>query len=65
LAADASPRLRSNAIAASMSPFASVSAALHSIIPAPVLSRSCLTIAAVISIVAMTFLFSPYNKSAG
>src|SRR5262249_10872490 len=32
-----------------MSPLASVSAALHSIIPAPVLSRSCLTRVAVIS----------------
>src|SRR5687768_9845618 len=32
-----------------MSPFASVSAALHSIIPAPVISRSFFTIAAVIS----------------
>src|SRR5688572_225197 len=31
-----------------MLPFASVSAALHSIIPAPVLSRSCLTCSAVI-----------------
>src|SRR5687767_1739044 len=36
-------------VASSMSPLASVSAALHSIIPAPVRSRSFLTIAAVIS----------------
>src|SRR5688572_11776625 len=50
-AACASPRLRSSVIASSMLPFASVSAALHSIMPAPVLSRSCFTIAAEISIV--------------
>src|SRR6266545_3619830 len=49
--AAASPRLRSRVVAASRSPFASVSAPLHSIIPAPVASRSFFTIAAVISIV--------------
>ena len=53
LAACASPRLRSSVIASSMLPFASVSAALHSIMPAPVLSRSCFTCAAEISIVAI------------
>jgi hypothetical protein len=37
-----------------MLPFASVSAALHSIIPAPVASRSFFTIAALISIVAIS-----------
>jgi len=54
-----------------------VSAALHSIMPAPVLSRSCLTCVAEISIVAMFVPFDPffvcfdlfvtfvYNKSAG
>ena len=38
----ARPRLRSSVVAASMSPLASVSAALHSIMPAPVASRSVL-----------------------
>src|SRR5580658_10324705 len=43
------PRLRSTISASSMSPFDSVRALLHSIIPAPVRSRSCLTRLAVIS----------------
>ena len=43
LAAKANPRLRSSVTASSMLPSASVSAALHSIMPAPVLSRSCFT----------------------
>ena len=47
-AADASPRLRRIVVASSKSPFPSVSAALHSIMPAPVASRSFLTSAAVI-----------------
>src|SRR5687767_7075563 len=51
LAACASPRLRRSVVASSMSPLASVNAALHSIIPAPVLSRSCFTCSAVIAIV--------------
>ena len=50
LAACARPRLRRMVIASSMSPLASVRAALHSIMPAPVLSRSCLTCSAVIAI---------------
>src|SRR5437867_5302060 len=50
LAARASPFLRRTLIASSVLPLASASAALHSIIPAPVISRSSLTCAAVISI---------------
>src|SRR5579875_667354 len=49
LVAAAMPRLRRITSAASMSPFASTSAFLHSIMPAPVRSRSALTICAVIS----------------
>src|SRR5688572_13751052 len=53
-----------------MSPLASVSAALHSIIPAPVASRSFFTIAAVISIVAIvltpsTTSYRPVHDNAG
>ena len=44
----ARPVLRSQSTAASSSPSVSVSAFLQSIMPAPVLSRSCLTSAAVI-----------------
>src|SRR3954451_20147994 len=47
--ADASPRLRRMVVASSRLPPASARAALHSIIPAPVASRSFFTIAAVIS----------------
>src|SRR3954451_2187146 len=49
LVADASPRLRRIVVASSMLPFDSVSAALHSIIPAPVASRSFFTMSAVIA----------------
>src|ERR671929_23707 len=50
LVACARPRFRRIVVASSMFPLASVSAALHSIMPAPVASRSCFTIPAVISI---------------
>src|SRR5690625_1800055 len=50
LSALARPRLRINSTAASISPFVSTSAFLHSIIPEPVRSRSCLTRAALIAI---------------
>src|SRR5690554_2565965 len=50
LSALARPDLRSASAAASMSPLFSVSAFLHSIMPAPVRSRSSLTMDAVISI---------------
>src|SRR5271157_995631 len=43
------PFLRSTTSALSMSPSASTSADLHSIMPAPVRSRSCLTSCALIS----------------
>src|SRR5690606_35304371 len=49
LSALARPDLRRASAAASMSPLLSVSAFLHSIIPAPVRSRSYLTIEAVMS----------------
>ena len=58
LAACARPRLRSSVIASSMLPFASVSAALHSIMPAPVLSRSCFTWSAVISAIVESLVLS-------
>src|SRR5262245_38840100 len=48
LAAFDNPFLRSQSTAASMSPLVSASAVLQSIMPAPVLSRSSFTIAAVI-----------------
>ena len=44
-------------------PFASLNAFLHSIIPAPVWSRSFFTISAVIAVVAIVL--SPYAKKAG
>ena len=50
LSAFASPCLRMRSAAASRSPFVSTSAFLHSIIPAPVRSRSCLTASAVMFI---------------
>src|SRR6056297_2443803 len=53
LAALASPLVRSQSTAASMSPPVSVSAFFASIIPAPVLSRSSFTCAAVIAISAL------------
>src|SRR5262245_46501929 len=46
----ASPRLRRIVVASSKSPLASVSAFLHSIIPAPVWSRSFFTSAALIAV---------------
>src|SRR3990172_2474263 len=46
LAADARPFLRRTVVAASRSPFASWSAALHSIKPTPVFSRSSFTCSA-------------------
>src|SRR5882724_5769667 len=48
LSALASPCLRISSAAASRSPLVSTRAFLHSIMPAPVLSRSCLTVSAVI-----------------
>src|SRR6266436_5269920 len=50
LSALASPVLRMSSAAASKSPLVSTSAFLHSIMPAPVRSRSCLTVSAVIFI---------------
>ena len=47
LAAAARPRVRRMSVAPAMSPSASTRAFLHSIMPAPVASRSSLTIAAV------------------
>src|SRR5512140_3283417 len=49
LPADAMPRLRRTTSPSVRSPLASTSALLHSIMPAPVRSRSALTNAAVIS----------------
>src|SRR5713226_7323567 len=49
LLAEVIPFLRNTTSAAGKSPLASVSALLHSIIPAPVRSRNCLTSCAVIS----------------
>ena len=51
LAAVARPRLRRMVLASSKSPLASVSAALHSIIPAPVWSRSFFTSVAVMVVI--------------
>src|SRR5262249_37612463 len=59
-AALARPRLRRIVFASSKSPFASVSAFLHSIMPAPVWSRSFFTMSAVIAIVAIAV--SPESK---
>src|SRR5262245_36090796 len=56
-AALASPRFRRMVFASSKSPCASVSADLHSIMPAPVWSRSFLTISAVIVIAIVACLF--------
>src|SRR5580698_5197141 len=50
LSAFASPCLRMRSAAASRSPFVSTSAFLHSIMPAPVRSRSCFTASAVMFI---------------
>src|SRR3974377_442436 len=58
LAAFDRPFLRSQSIAASMSPLFSTSAALQSIMPAPLVSRSSLTIAAVISAITLFLKFS-------
>ena len=49
------PFLRSQSVAASVSPPASVSARLQSIMPAPVFSRRSLTIAAVISAIVFSY----------
>jgi hypothetical protein len=62
-AALASPRLRRIVLASSKLPFASVSAFLHSIMPAPVWSRSFFTMSAVIAVVAISL--SVPKKSAG
>ena len=59
LAALASPLVRSQSTAASMSPFVSVSAFLASIMPAPVESRSSFTIAAVIVMVSLLRIDGP------
>src|ERR1051326_3111370 len=53
--ADAKPRSRRISIARSSLPADSTSAFLHSIIPAPVFSRSCFTAAAVISAMITNF----------
>ena len=63
LAAFRMPFSRSQSAAASMSPLFSTSAFLASIMPAPVLSRSCFTSAAVIS--AMSCLLSVQLRAAG
>src|SRR5690606_26927142 len=55
LAALARPFLRSQSTAASTSPLVSASAVLQSIMPAPVLSRSSLTIAAVILAISSSY----------
>ena len=61
----ASPFLRSKSTAASMSPAVSPSAALQSIMPAPVCSRSSLTICAVMLAIALSFSASaPARRSA-
>src|SRR5262245_50398330 len=65
LAAWARPRFRRMVMASSMLPLASLSAALHSIIPAPVLSRSCLTCSAVIADVAISRLLRTQKAPAG
>src|SRR4029453_17007929 len=52
----ARPRSRRISVARSASPSASIRARLQSIIPAPVASRSALTIAAVISVISGTVL---------
>src|SRR6267142_1835290 len=70
LAACASPRLRRIVMASSMLPLASLRAALHSIMPVPVLSRSCLTWSAVIAVAAISNSLSSarlrlYTRSAG
>src|SRR3990170_3107842 len=54
LVAEAIPRLRRIVVASSRLPFASVRAALHSIMPAPVASRSFLTMSAVITMSSLT-----------
>jgi len=56
LAACASPLVRSQSMAASISPSDSVRAFLQSIMPAPVVSRSSFTIAAVIVVIACPYL---------
>src|SRR5579864_7728302 len=53
LPADAMPRLRSTTSASPISPLASFRALLHSIIPAPVRSRSCFTRLALISAIVL------------
>src|SRR3954454_21952684 len=63
-AAAASPLARSQSIAGSISPLVSASAFLQSIIPAPVRSRSSLTLAAVISAMSL-FLYSPLPLGGG
>ncbi|CSC79480.1 Uncharacterised protein [Vibrio cholerae] len=60
LAALAAPLLRMFSIASSMSPLVSTRAFLHSIIPAPVRSRSSFTRAAVTAI-----LYSSVNSGLG
>src|ERR1700684_159548 len=55
LPADAMPHLRSNTSPSSRSPLDSTRAFLHSIMPAPVRSRSCFTSAAVISAISLFF----------
>src|ERR1039458_237358 len=59
LPADAMPRLRSTTSPSSRSPLASTRALLHSIIPAPVRSRSALTSDAVISAIIFFWFLSP------
>src|SRR5690242_1404271 len=65
LAAAARPLVRSQSTAASMSPLASASAFLQSIMPAPLFSRSSLTIAAVISAMSFSSSFREYGCGRG
>ena len=65
LAAVARPFLRRMSRAVSRSPVASTRAALHSIMPAPVSSRSLRTISAVMSIVSSLGASSLQRKAAG
>src|SRR6478609_4047741 len=65
LLALAIPRLRSTTSPSARSPLASTSAFLHSIIPAPVRSRSCLTNCALISAICCILLYTLWVKPPG
>src|SRR3954464_6497705 len=64
LPADAMPRLRSTTSPSVRSPLASTRALLHSIIPAPVRSRSSFTSAAVISAISFFLLLETERADA-